>query len=108
MSMGERDKARVGYDFAQSLLEDLNSGTSRKAFKKGYDIARCYSKALNDAMLKAMSRNSTPYGDTPEAVNAPIYTFGGVQKQNREGRTNFNGSVDARAKQNIKDHKWLF
>ena len=29
MGNKERDKARVGYDFAQSLLEDLNSGTSR-------------------------------------------------------------------------------
>ena len=55
MSMGERDKARVGYDFAQSLLEDLNSGTSRKGFKKGYDIARAYSKALNDVFTRAFT-----------------------------------------------------
>ena len=55
MGNKERDKARVGYDFAQSLLEDLNSGTSRKGFKKGYDIARSYSKALNDVFTRAFT-----------------------------------------------------
>ena len=66
------------------------------------------SKALNDAMLAAMSRSTTPYGETPEVVNAPITMFGGKSKQNRDGRTNFNGSVNAKSKQNINDHKWLF
>ena len=41
-------------------------------------------------------------------VNAPIFVFGGNSKQNRDGRSNFNTNADAKAKQNIKDHKWLF
>ena len=66
------------------------------------------SKALNDAMLSAMSRSTKPYSETPEAVNNPIFVFGGSQKKNRDGRDSFNNSVDPKTKQNIKDHKWLF
>ena len=98
-----RASARRGYN--DDLVMSLAIGTW--LFDASADYSK-NSKALNDAMLKAMSRNTTPYGDTPEAVNTPIYTFGGVAKQNRDGRTNFNGSVDSKSKQNIKDHKWLF
>jgi len=98
-----RASARRGYN--DDLVMSLAIGTW--LFDASADYSK-NSKALNDAMLKAMSRNATPYGDTPEAVNTPIYVFGGFAKQNREGRSNFNGSVDAKSKQNIKDHKWLF
>ena len=98
-----RASARRGYN--DDLVMSLAIGTW--LFDASADYSK-NSKALNDAMLKAMSRNTTPYGDTPEAVNTPIYTFGGASKQNRDGRASFNGSVDAKSKQNIKDHKWLF
>ena len=98
-----RASARRGYN--DDLVMSLAIGSW--LFDASADYSK-NSKALNDAMLKAMSRSSKPYGDTPETVNTPIMVYGGSGKQNREGRTNFNGSADAKSKQNIKDHKWLF
>jgi len=98
-----RASARRGYN--DDLVMSLAIGTW--LFDASADYSK-NSKALNDAMLKAMSRSTNPYGDTPDAVNTPITTYGGPRKDNRDGRSNFNGSVDAKARQNIKDHKWLF
>mgnify|MGYP001443124864 CR=1 FL=1 len=98
-----RASARRGYN--DDLVMSLAIGTW--LFDASADYSK-NSKALNDAMLAAMSRSTTPYGETPEVVNAPITMFGGKSKQNRDGRTNFNGSVNAKSKQNINDHKWLF
>ena len=83
MSTKERDKARVGYEFAQSLLDDLNSGTSRKGFKKGYDIARAYSKALNDVFTraftgKALARDKFGAEITPPELLAEKLLRGGA------------------------------
>jgi hypothetical protein len=98
-----RASARRGYN--DDLVMSLAIGTW--LFDASADYSK-NSKALNDAMLKAMSRNTNAYGDTPDVVNTPVMVYGGKSKQNRDGRQNFNGSVDAKVKQNIKDHKWLF
>jgi len=98
-----RASARRGYN--DDLVMSLAIGTW--LFDASSDYSK-NSKALNDAMLAAMSRNTTPYGDTPDAVNTPVFIFGGKSKQNREGLSNFNGGIDAKSKQNINDHKWLF
>jgi hypothetical protein len=98
-----RASARRGYN--DDLVMSLAIGSW--LFDASADHSK-NSKALNDAMLKAMSRTTKPYSDTPETVNTPIMVYGGNSKDNRNGRTNFNGSVDSKARQNIKDHKWLF
>jgi len=98
-----RASARRGYN--DDLVMSLAIGTW--LFDASADYSK-NSKALNDAMLNAMSRNTTPYGATPDAVNTPVFVFGGNSKQNRDNRSNFNGSIDAKSKQNIKDHRWLF
>ena len=99
-----RASARRGYN--DDLVMSLAIGTW--LFDASADYSK-NSKALNVAMLSAMSRNTTPYSDTPEAVNSPVFVFGGNSKENRDGRVNFNGSdnLGAKSKVNIKDHKWL-
>jgi hypothetical protein len=58
-----RASARRGYN--DDLVMSLAIGTW--LFDASADYSK-NSKALNDAMLKAMSRNTNLYGDTPDAV----------------------------------------
>jgi hypothetical protein len=97
-----RASARRGYN--DDLVMSLAIGTWL------FDASGEYSKnskALNDAMLKAMSRSTKPYEDTPENVITPIESYNGNGEQNRNNRSNFFG-VNAKVRQNIKDNKWLF
>ena len=97
-----RAAARRGYN--DDLVMSLAIGTW--LFDASADYSK-NSKALNDAMLQAMSRKTNPYSDTPEAANTPIMIYSGNNKQNRDTRSNFNGGTNAKEKQNIKDHNWL-
>ena len=98
-----RASARRGYN--DDLVMSLAIGSW--LFDASADYSK-NSKVLNDAMLKGMSRITKPYDGTPEAATTPIMRYGNKDQTNRDGRSNFNTSADAKARQNIKDHKWLF
>ena len=51
---GQRNKARVAFDMADALLSDLNNAPDVDAdWRLAYDMARSYSKALNDTYTRA-------------------------------------------------------
>jgi len=98
-----RASARRGYN--DDLVMSLAIGTW--LFDASADHSK-NSKALNDAMLKAMSRSTNPYADTPDAAISPINVFGGAAKQNRDAGPKISETThSARSKINIKEHKWL-
>jgi len=98
-----RAAARRGYN--DDLVMSLAIGTW--LFDASADYSK-NSKALNDAMLAAMSRQTNPYSETPDVVNTPVIIHGGKNKQNRDSRAKFNGGANAKERQNINDHYWLF
>ena len=101
-----RASARRGYN--DDLVMSLAIGTW--LFDASSDYSK-NSKAINDAMLKAMSRSTTPYEDSPEGVSSPVTIFskGSKDEQNRSSGPKSNQYVNsARNRINIKDHKWLF
>ena len=97
--------ARRGYN--DDLVMSLAIGTWL------FDASSDYSKntkALNEAMLSAMSRKATPYSDTPEAATTPINIFsrGSVSSQNRDsGPKSSEFSTAAKNRINTKDNSWL-
>jgi hypothetical protein len=98
-----RASARRGYN--DDLVMSLAIGTWL------YDASSDYSKnskALNSAMLQAMKRSSKPFSETPEEVNSPINIYSGNSKVNRDNSSSSGFfSVNTKARQNLKDNKWL-
>ena len=55
MASGESNKARIAYGFAEALLDDLNGAP--EGLNTAFDVARSYSKALNDVYTRAFAGN---------------------------------------------------
>ena len=49
------DQARIVGDFARALLNDLENGVTEEAMRLPYQVARSYSRALNDVYTRAFA-----------------------------------------------------
>ena len=52
-AIGDRNSARIAFDFANALLKDINSVPEGQDL--AYDTARAYSKSLNDVFTRAFA-----------------------------------------------------
>jgi len=52
-AVGDRNSARIAFDFANALLKDINSVPEGQDL--AYDTARAYSKSLNDVFTRAFA-----------------------------------------------------
>ena len=52
-AIGDRNSARIAFDFANALLKDINSVPEGQDL--AYDAARAYSKSLNDVFTRAFA-----------------------------------------------------
>lgn len=53
---GERNRARAAYQMADAMLDDLNNARGEgDAWRLSYDMARAYSRALNDTFTRAFA-----------------------------------------------------
>lgn len=69
MANGESNKARIAYGFAEALLDDLNGAP--EGLNTSFDIARSYSKALNDVYTRAFAGNILSKTKTGAERQAP-------------------------------------
>ena len=53
LAVGDRNSARIAFDFADAILKDINSVPEGQDI--AYDTARAYSKSLNDVFTRAFA-----------------------------------------------------
>jgi len=97
-----RASARRGYN--DDLVMSLAIGTW--LFDASSDYSK-NSKAINEAMLNAMSKRVNPYTETSENIISPVSVYTGNQKQNRDSSKRYFGGASTKQKQSINDNKWL-
>jgi len=67
---GDYNAARIASNFADGLLDDLNNGIP-EGENAAYDIARAYSKSLNDTFTRAFAGRALEKGKTGAERIAP-------------------------------------